>query len=114
MVIFPCQEATKWYFGSIFLKKYHLYWNPDQKMVKFYYDYSIKENKSKFLIVFRIIGEILLIILLVIISFYFGKKMNTKRKLRASELEDTYEYVEKSYFPYDKVDFLLGWHFLRG
>ena len=43
--------------------------------------------------VWRIIIEIIVGILLVVIAFYIGKKINEHRKKRANELSDNYDYT---------------------
>ena len=50
------------------------------------------ENNSKSN-VWRIIIEIIVGILLVVIAFYIGKKINEHRKKRANELTDNYDYT---------------------
>ena len=41
----------------------------------------------------RIILEVIIGLLLVVIAYFIGKKINEQRKKRANELNDNYEYT---------------------
>ena len=110
-----------WKLGQPFYKKYNFTMNPEARMLGFYnpnynykegkeivdndtnnekYNYPSKENSNnkdyKTIIIFSILCFIF-IILLMIISFYFGMKLKEGRRKRANELkEDNYEYFPES------------------
>ena len=90
--------------GKPFLKKYQITYNEDSNTIHYYNELLNKENKqndnnnendnNKFNIYILII--ILLIIFfigLILISFFIGKTIYQKRKLRANELNDEYDYI---------------------
>ncbi len=84
LVLFPKGKYhwRDWEVGKIFLKKYKLFFNVDQKLLKFYsgpIKYPKKESKAKK--AFKIIGEIILVCILVVVAYYIGKKINQRRKL---------------------------------
>ena len=117
LVIFP--EDTRqaaynvWYLGLPFYYDNKFIFNYDSKTIGIY-DQNMKEksdddnkkkdeennketsesteNNSKSN-VWRIIIEIIVGILLVVIAFYIGKKINEHRKKRANELTDNYDYT---------------------
>ena len=100
-----------WILGEPFYKKYTFSFNLDAKIVGFYNkilteekDNQIEEkneviqknNKTIMIILISIFG-VIFIILLMFISFYFGKRLREKRRKRANELkEDNYEYFPES------------------
>ena len=92
--------------GQMLIKKYLLTFNYDTKMIGFY-DKNIKvkveskeeetitkyyyEHDSKVIIIF-----IIAFIIFLIIGFFLGKKLyDTKRKKKANELIDDYEYESR-------------------
>ena len=117
LVIFP--EDTRhaaynvWYLGLPFYYDNKFIFNYDAKTIGIY-DQNMEEksddgNKKKdgennngnnettqnnsSSNVWRIIIEIIVGILLVVIAFYIGKKINEHRKKRANELSDNYDYT---------------------
>ena len=100
-----------WVLGEPFYKKYTFSFNLDAKIVGFYNKIFtegnekqkeeeieiIQENNKTILIILLSIFGIIFIALLMIISFYFGKRLREKRRKRANELkEDNYEYFPES------------------
>ena len=83
-------KENNWLFGQIFLKKYYLVFNSDQKVINFYY--KTETNNFNFLIILCIVFS-LIIIGLIGYLIYFKKVFNLKKKKRANELEDDYEYI---------------------
>ena len=92
--------------GQMLIRKYLLTFNYDTKMIGFY-DKNIKvkveskeeeiitkyyyEHDSKIIIIF-----IIVFIIVLIIGFFLGKKLyDTKRKKKANELIDDYEYESR-------------------
>ena len=95
-----------WTFGRLFLKKYLFIFDNEQKSIsylginniykreKYEEDNQIenKDLKNKF----HFIISILIIGISIIIGIFFGKIIfNKKKKKRANELDDDYEYIEK-------------------
>ena len=72
------------------MKKYYLSFNSDSKMVKFYFKNDDKNNFNFLLFLCVIFGLIIICLLGYLIYF---KKLNLKKKKRANELEDEYDYV---------------------
>lgn len=91
----------KWIIGEIFLKKYHLVFNQDEKTIGYYLgvekskneqDTNDKNNESKFEFSLIHILLILILLTLIIIGIILYTKKG-KRKNRANELDDdNYEY----------------------
>ena len=82
----------KWTFGKPFFKKYFSFFDKEKKIFGFY-QHKKKPIKSNRLLIF-------LLIIAIIISFILGYFMikyyillKNKRKIRANELEDNYEYM---------------------
>ena len=88
LVVFGYDNS--WVFGQILLKKYYLSFNSDSKMVKFYFKNDDKNNFNFLLFLCVIFGLIIICLLGYLIYF---KKLNLKKKKRANELEDEYDYV---------------------
>ena len=98
-IIFESNMRTDWVLGNTFFCKYLFIFNSDSKEIGFYSqninDYIIEENNEKkeensFA---NIIKKIIIGLLLIIIGIIIGKKIfGLRRKLRANELEDKFEY----------------------
>lgn len=114
LVLFRANQNNKddWILGEPFYKKYTFSFNLDAKIVGFYNkilteeknnqieekNKVIQENNNKTIMIILIsIFGVIFITLLMIISFYFGKRLREKRRKRANELkEDNYEYFPES------------------
>ena len=97
---------VNWYFGLAFLNKYPLIFNPETKAI-YYYDNKLEETKEannfridEKIIIGVVAGIIFLIIGLAAGKFFFG----AKRKKKANELDDNYDYNQKE----DKKNKLTG------
>ncbi len=102
-VIFPEDNYPndKWYLGIQFLKKYQFIFNHDSKTIGFYNDNLQEKNSTnkennffsknyKLIIQIAVVG---ILIMLIVVAFLIGTKMNKQRKKRANELtDDNYEY----------------------
>ena len=78
--------------GKYFFKKYPTTFNQDSKKIGFYINNNLKDNKKRkeyFFINFILL--ILILIILIFIFFYLFRLIN-KRKKKAFELFDDYEY----------------------
>lgn len=116
MVIFDSDEENRssqeWTIGEQFIKKHTFSFNIDRKSILFYNEKQFndkfeendifentneneklekRENKNIFIIIILIVGAICLSIL----SFYLGIKIRERRKKRANELRDEYEYISE-------------------
>lgn len=112
LIIFPEDKSNNnWYLGFPFHKNYQFVFNYDSKTLGFYAyrsegedeavrkdkpieigDIKINTNLSGYSYK-RIIIEILICVLLVVLAFFIGKKINKERKKKANELKDeNYEY----------------------
>ena len=85
------KDFERFSFGKIFMKKYILTFNYDNKTIGFYNENI--ENKSKSHNIGLIISIIIGFILFFIAGYYVGKKRyEQRRKKSANELDDDYEY----------------------
>lgn len=96
LIAFEKSFRANWKFGFPFFKKYKFIFDPDSELMGFYCPGCsfIKSNFNikTFLIIF---GTIIGAIVILIIGIFLGKKIYEKRKKRANELLDLYEYNEK-------------------
>ena len=103
------ENKRMWNFGRIFLKKYQFVFDNDQKAI--YYlgrnnpqrteesekDIQIEQNSFNNKSFVFIVLAILIILIAIAIGLFLGKKLfNKNKKKRANELDDDYEYIEKS------------------
>lgn len=116
MVIFDSDEENRnsqeWTIGEQFIKKHTFSFNIDRKSILFYNEKQFndkfeendifeganeidillkRDNKNIFIIIILIVGAICFSIL----SFYLGIKIRERRKKRANELRDEYEYISE-------------------
>lgn len=92
MIVLEKYSYKLWTLGKIFMKKYNFYFDNDKKFIGCFEKIIPKKSETKSFLdkikwyIFIIIG--------IIIGFFLGKKIRDKRrKLRANELEDKYEYL---------------------
>lgn len=95
LVIF---RDSHWILGEIFLKKYYLVFNQDEKTIGYYQgmekvksENNQNDNKSSFGLNLTHILLILILIALIIIGVILYLKKG-KRKNKANELDDDYDY----------------------
>ena len=116
MVIFDSDEENRnsqeWIIGEQFIKKHTFSFNIDRKSILFYNEkqfndkfeendiiegvnendiLSKRDKKNILIIIILIVGAICFSIL----SFYLGIKIRERRKKRANELRDEYEYISE-------------------
>ena len=103
-----------WVFGSIFLRKYQLIFNQDSKTIGYYksmnnyYDNEkdnekdTEKNKKYMIIIYIIIIYIIIGIFLIVFCFllitfgmYIQKRYFNKKKKRANELDNSFDYENK-------------------
>ena len=92
------EDVNQWEFGHIFLKKYTMVFNGDQKTIGYYYQADNNKDKSDYsknnniFYIFIIISIVFLMIIvgLLIYIFYYKPK---NRKVRPNELEDNFDYT---------------------
>ena len=87
------EKQSRWYLGEIFLRKYMTIFNEEEQYIGFYIHPNEKSNFFNFsktiLIIFVFI---IMMCIIIILSYYLWKAHKNKRKIRANELEDNYEY----------------------
>ena len=116
LIIFDKKDNNVWKLGEPFISEHKFIFNQEQKTIGFYntllekipnsqYDFDsieqkIKEknnfinNKSNIIkYIFKNMANIILIITSIFIILYITKKLLAKRKLRANELLDNYDYL---------------------
>ena len=82
------QYNSVWVFGHIFLKKYFLTFDLDKRIIGLYT--KIEKYESNW----RLIFDVVLIVLILCLSLYILFYLKKPRKIRANELqEDNYEYI---------------------
>ena len=106
LIIFP--EDLKhpyykvWYLGLPFYYSNQYVFNYDSNTISIYDQNKTinstkkknkKEDKKNFSGGLRITLEVIIGLLLVVIAYFIGKKINEQRKKRANELNDNYEYT---------------------
>ena len=112
LIIFKEAINTIWRLGKIFMKKYPLIFDYDQRVISFVHlkkygnlpnddteekkkNEDKNQNKSIFLN-YKIYVFIVLLIIAIILGIFIGKNIwKNKRKIRANELDDDCEYIEK-------------------
>ncbi len=101
LVVFNKNNPTSSFLiGNIFLKKYFFSFDCKSKKILFYRENDFKDEKQKTTIshwyksttFIMILIMAVLIVVFCLIGFYFGKKMYYKRKMKANELDDQFEY----------------------
>ncbi len=87
------EKESWWYIGEIFLRKYMVIFNEEEQYVGFYIHPNKNSNFFNFsktiLVIFVFI---IMVCIIVILSYYLWKAHKYKRKIRANELEENYEY----------------------
>ena len=116
LIIFEYENENKiWKLGEPFLSKFKFVFNPDQKTIGLYnpnlpkIDNDIyikdkigndndeiyeKEKNINHSYLWYYIGSIIIIIILLGIAIYLGKKLHRARKKRPNELDDSFDYTE--------------------
>ena len=92
-----------WALGKPFSLKYHFIFNQDSKKIGLYRKYyeniyiNKDNNKNESNKIINIVLIIIFSFCLIFIGFYLGKKIyQIKRKIRANELNDNYEYINEN------------------
>jgi hypothetical protein len=85
-------------FGRILFKKYTFVFNPESRQIFFYDNKNNKEleNKDKKLetkYIIIIVTLSIIVIILIPLGIYLGKQLYNKRKKKAYELNDDYDYT---------------------
>ena len=81
-----------WRLGEVFQKKYSMFLDMDNKLFGFY---TKKNNINNNNFYFISIIFILVLVILFLSGLLYNSLIKKKRKLRANELEDNYEYFVK-------------------
>ena len=94
-IVFPL-FSYNWILGRPFSLKYNFIFNPDIKKIGFYVKSNSNDSNKKVWKYILIISLIMILIaMLIILGIILGKKIyGLKRKMRANEMDDDYEYLE--------------------
>ena len=89
-------DDDKFHLGRILLKQYIIAFNSESRQIIFYDKEDKKENDRnpidiKYVIIIIVLS--LFLIILFVLVFYFGKQIYQKRKKKAFELNDVYDYT---------------------
>ena len=79
-----------WEFGEVFFKKYQIIFDEEKGIIGFYNLKKIKAFNYSLLFIF-----LLIILVILLISVIIRMIIIKPRKLRANELEDNYDYIQK-------------------
>ena len=102
LIVFNKNNPTSSFLlGNIFLKKYFFSFDNELKIIKFYKENKIKGDDDYFhepaalhwynsTKIFLIL--IIMIVFFSIFAFYFGKRIYQRRKLKAYELDENFDY----------------------
>ena len=103
-IIFQTEHTKRWKFGKLFFKKYQIFFDKDKKIISLY-PYII--TKSNFTFSWFLVLILISIIfgILIYIRLYLTYK---KRKIRANELEDEFDYTSQSNVNDNNKNKLLG------
>ena len=90
-------EPEYWTLGKPFIKKYLFLFNYDSKMIGFYKskENSDKQSNKNNYFSISIVLNIVLIVIIIILVFTFCQYYLKKRRIRANELEDKFNYMAK-------------------
>ena len=90
LIVFSRQNLNMWILGKPFLKKYHLIFEPDKKIILSYNGFPKNENYNTllYIIIFFILFLILFLLVLIIKKYFLINK-----KVKAIELEDSKNYM---------------------
>ena len=91
IVFYQNKRNYNWIFGSPFLKKYQMIFDKDKKVISIYENDDKKNFSFVYIIIFILV--VIIIFLVCYISFYLFKN---KRKLRANEIEENFDYLPQS------------------
>ena len=90
IIYFMDSFEKRWSFGYYFMKKYLIIFDQNRKLIIFYN--KIKENNIQISIIISIIFGIIIIGLVI----YIYNNLKKKRKIRANELEENFEYIQQN------------------
>jgi len=91
IVFYQNKRNYNWIFGSPFLKKYQMIFDKDKKIISIYEKDDNHNISFAYIIIFILI--VIIIFLVFYIVFYLFKN---KRKLRANEIDENFEYLPQS------------------
>ena len=86
-----------WTLGRIFMKKSEFYFDSHKKIIGYFETVNMKSENKLNTNFFDKIKWYLFIVVGIAVGIFIGKEIREKkRKLRANELEDNYEYLENN------------------
>ena len=99
-------DINMWKFGYSFIKKYPIVFNSDKRTLNWYNEPEKEFNIISLLLTICIIFAIIIGLLLVYI--FILRPLKNKRKIRANELEEEFDYTPNNYDKMDKEENKLG------
>ena len=101
LIIYKEMIKPVWKLGKIFMRKYPLIFDQDKKTISFVYLNKFLEQKSKsnynFIESFKEFCLYSLLFVGIIIGLFIGRRVwNKHRKLKANELEDSFDYISQN------------------
>ena len=91
LIIFHPYKSTKWILGIPLFTKYLINFNQDKKLIGFYINDKIKDEKNYSIFLKLFIISILVNVIILIICLYY-KIVKKNKKIRANELEENFDY----------------------
>ena len=97
-IIFPTKEIEYWHFGAVFIRKYQLFLNISNSQIGYYNgnyidEIDIENEKAKNYLILKIVIITLLVCIIFVLGYLFGKQIYQKRIKRNNELDDdNYDY----------------------
>ena len=91
LIIFHPYNSNKWILGIPFFTKYLINFNQDKKIIGFYVNDKIKDEKNYSIFLKLFIISILVNVIILIICLYY-KIVKKNKKIRANELEENFDY----------------------
>ena len=96
LISFYKTHTGSWILGEIFLKKYKLIMECEYRKIGIYKQKKDKDKSPLDITKYIIISFfIILIIIIIVLSYLLIKSYKDKRKIRANELKDNYEYTSE-------------------
>ena len=90
LIGFSRRSTYDWIFGVPFLKQYQLVFDQEREIIGIYTSFNKKKNDY----LFKILTVVCLLIIILLTTLLY-KLIHKKRKIRANELEDNFEYISE-------------------
>ena len=90
LIGFSRRSTYDWIFGVPFLKQYQLVFDQEREIIGIYTSFNKKKNDY----LFKILTVVCLLIIILLTTLLY-KLIHKKRKIRANELEENFEYISE-------------------